>query len=92
MAKNVNDIIKSLSTSRQRKIEKRASTLIAEEMTLQVLSRARALRQVRMAKSLVLCRSRFPRSRSGPICTSPRSGAQSKPWRDPVPDCRVLGS
>jgi len=52
MAKNVNDIIKSLPASRQRKIEKRASALIAEEMTLQELRQARALTQVRLAKTL----------------------------------------
>src|SRR5271168_706871 len=52
MARNVNDIIKSLPASRRRKIEKRASALIAEEMTLQELRRARAMTQVRMAKNL----------------------------------------
>lgn len=52
MARNVNDIIKSLPAARRRKIENRAATMIAEEMTLQELRRARALTQVRMAKSL----------------------------------------
>lgn len=52
MARNVNDVIKSLPASRRRKIEQRASTSIAEEMTLQELRRARALTQIRMAKSL----------------------------------------
>ncbi len=52
MAKNVNDLIKSLPASRQRKIEKRASVLIAEEMTLQELRRARTMTQVNMAKTL----------------------------------------
>jgi DNA-binding XRE family transcriptional regulator len=52
MARNVNHIIKALPTSRRRKIEKRANQLIAEEMTLQELRRARELTQVRMAKSL----------------------------------------
>jgi DNA-binding XRE family transcriptional regulator len=52
MAKNVNDIIKSLPASRQRKIEKRGTALIAEEMTLQELRRARTMTQVQMAKSL----------------------------------------
>jgi len=52
MPRNVNDIIKSLPVARRRKIENRAATLIAEEMTLQELRRARALTQVRMAKSL----------------------------------------
>jgi DNA-binding XRE family transcriptional regulator len=52
MARNVNDIIKSLPASRRRKIEKRAAELIAEEMTLQELRRARKLTQVSMAKDL----------------------------------------
>ena len=52
MARNVNDIIKSLPASRRRKIEKRATALIAEEMTLQELRRARAMTQVRLAKNL----------------------------------------
>lgn len=52
MARNVNDIIKSLPASRRRKIEKRAVALIAEEMTLQELRRARAMTQVRLAKNL----------------------------------------
>ncbi len=50
--RNVNDIIKSLSATRRRKIEKRASQLIAEEMTLQGLRRAREMTQIRTAKTL----------------------------------------
>lgn len=52
MARNVNDIIKRLPADRRRKIEKRAAALIAEEMTLQELRRARAMTQVRLAKKL----------------------------------------
>ena len=52
MARNVNHIIQALPASRRRKIEKRANQLIAEEMTLQELRRARELTQVRMAKRL----------------------------------------
>lgn len=52
MARNVTDILKSLPASRRRKIEKRAAALIAEEMTLQELRRARAMTQVRLAKNL----------------------------------------
>ncbi len=52
MARNVNDIIKSLPARRRRKIEKRAAALIADEMTLQELRRARAMTQVRLAKNL----------------------------------------
>ena len=52
MARNVNHIIQALPASHRRKIKKRANQLIAEEMTLQELRRARELTQVRMAKRL----------------------------------------
>ena len=52
MARNVNDIIKGLPPNRRRKIRKRAAALIAEEMTLQELRRARAITQVRLARTL----------------------------------------
>jgi DNA-binding XRE family transcriptional regulator len=52
MARNVNDIISALPAARRRKIEKRAQQLIAEEMTLQELRRARELTQVELAKTL----------------------------------------
>jgi len=52
MPRNVDDIIRSLPSRRRSKIEKRAVALIADEMTLQELRRARAMTQVRMAKKL----------------------------------------
>src|SRR5882724_6253594 len=52
MPRNVDDIIKELSPDRRKKVETRAAQLIAEEMTLQELRRARKLTQVRMAKTL----------------------------------------
>jgi DNA-binding XRE family transcriptional regulator len=52
MARNVDDILKGLPAKRKRKIEKRAAVLMAEEMTLQELRRAREITQVRLAKSL----------------------------------------
>jgi DNA-binding XRE family transcriptional regulator len=52
MARNVNDIIRNLPTRRRKKIERRGATLIAEEMTLQQLRRARKLTQERMAEKL----------------------------------------
>jgi DNA-binding XRE family transcriptional regulator len=52
MPRNVNKIIESLPATRRRKIEKLAKTLIAEEMTLQELRRAREMTQVKMAKRL----------------------------------------
>jgi DNA-binding XRE family transcriptional regulator len=52
MARNINDVIKSLPAAERRAIEKRAAELIAEEMTLQELRRAREMTQVKMAKKL----------------------------------------
>jgi DNA-binding XRE family transcriptional regulator len=44
--------MKELSPDRRKKIEARTARLVAEEMTLQELRRARKLTQVRMAKAL----------------------------------------
>src|SRR5579872_2259287 len=52
MSRNVNDIIRTLSPAQRKKVETRAAELIAEEMTLQELRRARKLTQVRVAKAL----------------------------------------
>jgi hypothetical protein len=41
VAKNVNDTIKRLSTSRRKKVEARAAQMIAEEMTLREIRKAR---------------------------------------------------
>ena len=48
----VNDKIRKLSSAQRKKVESRAAELIAEEMTLRELRRARKLTQVRMAKTL----------------------------------------
>ncbi len=52
MATNVDDIIKKLSPAQRKKVEARAAELIAEEMTLRELRRARKLTQVKMAQKL----------------------------------------
>src|SRR5580704_15585405 len=49
---NLERIRKELSPARRKKVEARAAQLIAEEMTLQELRRARKLTQVRMAREL----------------------------------------
>jgi transcriptional regulator with XRE-family HTH domain len=49
---NLERIRKELSPARRKKVEARALQLIAEEMTLQELRRARKLTQVRIAKEL----------------------------------------
>jgi len=55
MAKDVNEFINKLSPARRKKIAARTAVLMAEEMTLQELRRARKLTQVRMAKNLGDC-------------------------------------
>jgi transcriptional regulator with XRE-family HTH domain len=52
MSRNVNDIISALNSAQRKKVEARAEQLIAEEMTLQELRRARKLTQVSVAKAL----------------------------------------
>jgi transcriptional regulator with XRE-family HTH domain len=52
MPRNVNDIINKLTRAQRRKVEARAAHLIAEEMTLQELRRARKITQQKIAKSL----------------------------------------
>lgn len=52
MAVNVNEKIRKLSPARRKKVESRAAELMAEEMTLRQLRKARKLTQVRMAKAL----------------------------------------
>src|SRR5213593_2345926 len=49
---NLERIRKELSPARRKKVAARAAQLIAEEMTLQELRRARKLTQVRMARQL----------------------------------------
>lgn len=52
MPTNVDDLIKRLSPVQRKKVEARAAELMAEEMTLRELRRARKLTQVRVAKKL----------------------------------------
>jgi transcriptional regulator with XRE-family HTH domain len=52
MAVNVDDKIRKLSPVQRKKVEARAAELIAEEMTLRELRKARKLTQVRVAKEL----------------------------------------
>ena len=52
MARNVNDIIERLSAAQRKKVEVRAAQLIAEEMTLREIRKARKLTQQKIAKSL----------------------------------------
>ena len=52
MALDVEDVIAGLDPERRRKIEERAAELIAEEMTLRELRKARALTQASVAREL----------------------------------------
>src|ERR1700682_1706134 len=52
MTTDVDRIIRKLSPTLRKKVEARAAQLIAEEMTLRELRRARKLTQVRVAKTL----------------------------------------
>jgi DNA-directed RNA polymerase specialized sigma subunit len=52
MPTNVNDKIRKLNSTQRKRVEARAAQLIAEEMTLRELRRARKLTQVRIAKTL----------------------------------------
>jgi transcriptional regulator with XRE-family HTH domain len=52
MAVNVNDKMRNLSPAQRKRVEARAVELMAEEMTLRELRRARKLTQVRIAKKL----------------------------------------
>jgi len=52
MPVNVNEIIRKLSPAERKKVEARAAEIIAEEMSLRDLRRARKLTQARVAKAL----------------------------------------
>ncbi len=52
MSVNVNYKIRKLNTAQRKRVEARAAELVAEEMTLRELRKARKLTQVRMAKAL----------------------------------------
>ena len=52
MTVNVDDKIRKLTAAQRKKVETRTAELIAEEMTLRELRKARKLTQVRMAKQL----------------------------------------
>jgi transcriptional regulator with XRE-family HTH domain len=52
MPVNVDEKIRKLSPAQRKKVEARAAELMAEEMTLRELRKARKLTQVRIAKAL----------------------------------------
>jgi DNA-binding XRE family transcriptional regulator len=52
MPVNINQIIRKLSPAERKKVEDRAAEIIAEEMSLRDLRKARKLTQARVAKAL----------------------------------------
>jgi transcriptional regulator with XRE-family HTH domain len=52
MPVNVNEVIRKLSPGQRKKVEDRAAEIIAEEMSLRDLRKARKLTQARVAKTL----------------------------------------
>lgn len=52
MARNIDETIAEMPASSRRRIEKRAAALIAVEMTLKELRKARTMTQVRLSKHL----------------------------------------
>lgn len=50
--KTLDDVLKGLPPSRRKKIEKRAAQLVAEEMTMRELRKARHITQTKLARTL----------------------------------------
>ena len=75
MAVNVDDKIRKLSTTQRKKVEVRAAELIAEEMTLRELRKARKLTQVRLASRLGITQDGVSRlEKRSDLLLSPRYG------------------
>lgn len=74
------DKMKELSPAQRKKVEARASELIAEEMTLREWRPARKLTQVKMAKTLGVSQDNVRASKSGAISCCQCSGKRSRSW------------
>ena|SRR5579859_5885821 len=79
MSVNVNEKINKLSPAERKKIEARAAQLIAEEMTLRELRKARKLTQVRVAKLLGITQDSVSRleQRSDLLLSTLRNAVQA---------------
>jgi hypothetical protein len=64
MARNVNAIIEMLSAAQRKKVEARSAQLIAEEVTLREIRKARKLTQQKIAKSSTPDRKASQKSKS----------------------------
>jgi transcriptional regulator with XRE-family HTH domain len=72
MSVNVNEVIRKLSPAERKKVEDRAADIIAEEMSLHDLRKARKLTQARVAKTLGITQdsaSRLEKRSDLPIST-----------------------
>lgn len=60
--KNLDEIMAELPATRRKKIEKRTAELVAEEMTMRELRKARKITQVQLAKKLGIKQEQVCRS------------------------------
>ena len=79
MALDVNDVIAGLDPARRRKVEERAAELIAEEMTLRELRKARQLTQASVAAELGITQDGVSRleQRSGLLLSTLRRAVEA---------------
>ena len=91
MAVNVNDKIRKLRPAQRKKVEAREAELIAEEMTLRELRKARKLTQVLMAKELGITQDSVSRleKRSDLLLSTLRAKDRGGDGREPVSGGRV---
>ena len=77
--KIIDQKMKSIDAKRRKKIQARAAALIAEEMTLQELRKARKLREVPLAKALGITKDGVPRleKRSDLLLSTLRKSAEA---------------
>jgi DNA-binding XRE family transcriptional regulator len=83
MSVNVRDKIEKLNAVERRKVEDRAAELIAEEMSLRDLRKARKLTQPRVAKVLGVTQDSVSRleKTQRPIAFHTTKNGQSDGWR-----------
>jgi len=89
--RNIDTIRKELSPARREKVATRAAQLIAEEMTLQELRRARKLTQFAWPNNSASRRMAFPALKSAAIYCSQLCARRLRPWAVAFPRGRVPG-
>lgn len=81
MAKSLDKMMKQLPRKRRAKVEARAAELIAEEMTLRDVRKARELRQTEVARQLHIGQDTVSRlERNAAICCFRPCGASCARW------------